>query len=48
LNTSTVEAGIRGKAAIEPKCETMTVPLDPRVLDKTIMIAQVLTSEEET
>jgi hypothetical protein len=33
---------------IEPECETRRVPLDPRVLDKTIMISQDLTSNEET
>jgi hypothetical protein len=32
---------------IGPKCETKTVPLDPRVPDKTVMISQDLTSSEE-
>jgi hypothetical protein len=33
---------------IEPDCETKRVPLDLRVLDKTVMISQDLTSNEET
>jgi hypothetical protein len=41
------EAGMRSKAAIEPKCETKRVPLDPRVPDKTVMVAQDLIAEEE-
>jgi hypothetical protein len=32
---------------IEPECETKRVPLDPRVLDKTVMISEDLTSREE-
>jgi hypothetical protein len=32
---------------IEPECETKRVPLDPRVPDKTVMISQDLTSNEE-
>jgi hypothetical protein len=43
LNTPKVEAFIRGKAAIEPKCETKIVPLDPRVPDKIVIIVQGLT-----
>jgi hypothetical protein len=33
---------------IEPECDTKRVPLDPRVSDKTVMISQDLTSNEET
>jgi hypothetical protein len=33
---------------IELECETKRVPLDPRVLDKTVMISQDLVSSEET
>jgi hypothetical protein len=33
---------------IELECETKRVPLDPRVLDKIVMIFQDLTSSEET
>jgi hypothetical protein len=43
LNTPKAEAFIRGKAAIEPKCETKIVPLDPRVPDKIVIIVQGLT-----
>jgi hypothetical protein len=32
---------------IEPECETKRVSLDPRVLDKAVMISQDLTSNEE-
>jgi hypothetical protein len=32
---------------IEPKCEIKRVPLDPRVLDKTVMISQDLSTSEE-
>jgi hypothetical protein len=32
---------------IELECDTKTVPLDPRVPDKTVMISQDLTSSEE-
>jgi hypothetical protein len=41
------EAGIRNKAAIEPECEIKRVPLDPRVPNKIVMIAQELIPEEE-
>jgi hypothetical protein len=41
------EACTSGKPVIEPKCETKRVPLDPTMLDETIMMAQELTSEEE-
>jgi hypothetical protein len=34
--------------SIEPECETKRVPLDPRVPDKTVMISEDLTSNEET
>jgi hypothetical protein len=37
-----------GKPAIEPKCDTKWVLLDPRVLDKTLMISQDLSPKEET
>jgi hypothetical protein len=47
-NTPKTEAGIDNKATIEPECETKRIPLDPRVPNKTIMISQDLTSEEET
>jgi hypothetical protein len=33
---------------IEPECETKGVPLDPRVLDKVVMISQDLTADKET
>jgi hypothetical protein len=33
---------------IGPECETKRVQLDPRVPDKTVMISQDLTSNEET
>jgi hypothetical protein len=32
---------------IEPECETRKVPLDPRVLDKAVMISQYLSSNKE-
>jgi hypothetical protein len=32
---------------IEPKCETKRVPLDPRVLDRALMISQDLSVSEE-
>jgi hypothetical protein len=35
------------KPAIEPECEIKRVPLDPRVLDKIVMISQDLSSSEE-
>jgi hypothetical protein len=40
--------GSPASRSIKPECETKRVPLDPRVLDKTIMISQDLTSNEET
>jgi hypothetical protein len=48
LGIPKAKAGIGGKAAIETEYETKRVPLDPRVLDMTVMIVQDLTSEEET
>jgi hypothetical protein len=33
---------------IKPECKTKRVPLDPRVPEKTVIIAQDLTSNEET
>jgi hypothetical protein len=48
MNTPKTKADIGSEATIEPKCQTKRVPLDPRVLDKTVMISQDLTAEEET
>jgi hypothetical protein len=36
------------KLAIKPECETKRVPLDPRVLDKIVIISQDLSPSEET
>jgi hypothetical protein len=47
-NASKNEEVIIGKLAIEPECETKRVPLDPRVSDRTVMITQDLSPEEET
>jgi hypothetical protein len=41
------DAYSRGKAAIEPECETKRVHLDLRVPNKTVMIDQDLTWQEE-
>jgi hypothetical protein len=48
-NTSTdkSKASIVTKPAIELECETKRVPLDPRVPNRTLMISQELSSEEE-
>jgi hypothetical protein len=48
MSTPKIEAGIDSKIAIELECECKKVPLNPRVLDKTIMIFQDLTAEEKT
>jgi hypothetical protein len=42
------EEGILSKPAIKPECETKKVPLDPRVLDRIVMVSQDLSPEEET
>jgi hypothetical protein len=47
MSTSKAEASIDSKIAIESECETKRVPLNPRVLDKTVMISQYLTTEDE-
>jgi hypothetical protein len=47
-STANSEATIISKPAIEPECETKRVSLDPRALDRAIMISQDLSSEEET
>jgi hypothetical protein len=41
------EANSGGKTTIKVECETKRVALDPRVPDKTILIAQNLSLEEE-
>jgi hypothetical protein len=47
MSTPKTKVSINSKAMIKPKCETKRVPMDRRVSDKTIMISQDLTSEEE-
>jgi hypothetical protein len=44
----TKNEGNTASRPIEPECETKRVPLDPRVPDKTVMISQNLTSNDET
>jgi hypothetical protein len=48
MSTPKTKANISRELAIEPKCETKRVSLDPRVSEKTIMISQDLIAEEET
>jgi hypothetical protein len=38
-STSSSEESIAYKPAIEPECETKRVPLDPRILDRIVMIS---------
>jgi hypothetical protein len=45
--TSKSEASIITKSAIESECETKRDSLDPRVPDRTVMISQDLSPEEE-
>jgi hypothetical protein len=40
--------GSVSKLAIEPECETKRVSLDPRVLNRIVMISQDLSLREET
>jgi hypothetical protein len=40
--------GTYGSRPIEPECKTRSVPLDPRLPNKIVMISQDLTSNEET
>jgi hypothetical protein len=47
-STPKAEAGTGSKVAIKPECETKRVPLDPRVPDKTVIVAPGLTLEEVT
>jgi hypothetical protein len=49
-DTSTTRSreGFASKPAIEPECETKRVLLDPRVLDRIVMISQDLPPREET
>jgi hypothetical protein len=47
MSTSKAKASINSKIAIKSECETKRVPLNPRVLDKTVMISQYLAAEEE-
>jgi hypothetical protein len=46
-STSKAKANSRGKTSIEAKSDIKRVTLDPRVPDKTILIAQDLSLEEE-
>jgi hypothetical protein len=45
--TKSESEGSPASRPIEPECETKRVPLDPMVLDKTMMISQDLTSNKE-
>jgi hypothetical protein len=49
--STTAKSESKGSPAskpIKPKCECKRVALDPRVLDKTVMISQDITSTEDT
>jgi hypothetical protein len=47
-NTRNEKEDSSASRSIELECETKRVPLDPRVLDKTVMISQDPTSNEKT
>jgi hypothetical protein len=48
LGVISVHGNLKDKRNIEPECETKRVPLDLMVPDKTVIISQELTSNEET